>query len=232
MAIDPNAIGATTEPMLFEWTDRDTLLYALGVGAGIEDLSFTTENSHGITQQVLPTYAVICCTGFGAAAKVGTFNWAMLLHGSQGVRLHAPLPPGGKLSVVSEVADIQDKGEGKNAIVFLRARGSDPDSGTLVAETLRRLRRIAGAAPGCAGDPGPAARRPRRVSHPGRSAADLPALRRPQSPAQRPVVRQGNGRLPQADHAWSVHLRVLRPGVGRRTRRRRRQRRLLDRGAV
>ena len=71
MAIDPNAIGATTEPMLFEWTDRDTLLYALGVGAGTEDLSFTTENSHDIPQQVLPTYAVICCPAFGAAGKIG-----------------------------------------------------------------------------------------------------------------------------------------------------------------
>ena len=139
MAIDPKAVGATTEPMLFEWTDRDTLLYALGVGAGTEDLSFTTENSHGIDQQVLPTYAVICCPAFGAAAKVGSFNWAMLLHGSQGIRLHAPLPPAGKLSVVTEVADIQDKGEGKNAIIMLRARGSDPDTGTLVAETLTTL---------------------------------------------------------------------------------------------
>ena len=92
MAIDPKAVGATTEPMLFEWTDRDTLLYALGVGAGLEDLSFTTENSHGIDQQVLPTYAVICCPAFGAAGKVGSFNWAMLLYGSQGIRLHAPLP--------------------------------------------------------------------------------------------------------------------------------------------
>jgi acyl dehydratase len=139
MGIDPNAIGAVTEPMIFEWTDRDTMLYALGVGAGTEDLSFTTENSHGITQQVLPTYAVICCPAFGAAAKIGTFNWAMLLHGSQGIRLHAPLPPAGKLSVVSEVAGIQDKGEGKNAIIMLRARGSDPESGTLVAETLTTL---------------------------------------------------------------------------------------------
>jgi acyl dehydratase len=139
MAIDPNAIGATTEPMLFEWADRDTMLYALGVGAGTEDLSFTTENSHGIAQQVLPTYAVICCSAFAAGSKIGTFNWAMLLHGSQAVRLHAPLPAAGKLSVVSEVADIQDKGEGKNAIVMLRARGSDPDSGTPVAETLTTL---------------------------------------------------------------------------------------------
>ncbi|HJT92086.1 MAG TPA: dehydrogenase, partial [Mycobacterium sp.] len=55
MPIDPNAIGAKTDPQLFKWTDRDTLLYALGVGAGIDDLAFTTENSHDIEQQVLPT---------------------------------------------------------------------------------------------------------------------------------------------------------------------------------
>jgi acyl dehydratase len=139
VAIDPKAIGATTEPMLFTWTDRDTMLYALGVGAGVDDLSFTTENSHGITQQVLPTYAVICCPAFAAAGKIGTFNHAMLLHGSQGIRLHAPLPAAGKLSVVTEVTDIQDKGEGKNAVIVLRGRGTDPDSGTLVAETLTTL---------------------------------------------------------------------------------------------
>src|SRR3954454_8062777 len=139
MAIDPSAVGAVTKSRLFEWTDRDTLLYALGVGAGLDDLAFTTENSHDIPQQVLPTYAVICCPAFAAAGKVGTFNWAMLLHGSQGIRLHAPLPPAGKLSVVTEVADIQDKGEGKNAIIMLRGRGSDPDTGTLVAETLTTL---------------------------------------------------------------------------------------------
>src|SRR5246127_2210711 len=139
MAIDPSAVGAVTEPMLFEWTDRDTMLYALGVGCGLEDLSFTTDNSHAITQQVLPTYAVICCPAFGAAGKIGRFNWAMLLHGSQSVRLHAPLPVAGKLSVVSEGADLQDKGDGKNAIVVLRGRGPDPESGKLIAETLTTL---------------------------------------------------------------------------------------------
>ena len=82
MAIDPKAVGATTDPMLFEWTDRDTLLYALGVGCGTDDLSFTTENSHDITQQVLPTYAVIACPAFAAGALIGKFNWALLLHGS------------------------------------------------------------------------------------------------------------------------------------------------------
>lgn len=152
MAIDPTAIGAVTEPMAFEWTDRDTLLYALGVGAGVDDLSLTTENSYGITQQVLPTYAVISCPAFAAAAKVGTFNWAMLLHGSQAIRLHAPLPAAGKLSVVSEVADIQDKGEGKNAIIMLRARGSHPESGALIAETVTTL--VIRGAGGFGGEPG------------------------------------------------------------------------------
>ncbi|MFZ0833344.1 MAG: MaoC/PaaZ C-terminal domain-containing protein [Mycobacterium sp.] len=136
MPIDPDAIGAKTEPQLFTWTDRDTLLYALGVGAGIDDLAFTTENSHDTPQQVLPTYAVIACLPFAAAGKIGTFNFAMLLHGSQQIRLFAPLPPAGQLSVVAEVADIQDKGPGKNAVVMLKATGTDPETSQVVAETL------------------------------------------------------------------------------------------------
>ena len=96
MPLDPNAIGAKTEPQLFKWTDRDTMLYALGVGAGLDDLAFTTENSHDTPQQVLPTYAVIACLPFAAAAMIGSFNFAMLLHGSQGIRLFKPLPAGGQ----------------------------------------------------------------------------------------------------------------------------------------
>jgi acyl dehydratase len=136
MPINPNAIGEKTAAQPFEWTDRETLLYALGVGAGTADLAFTTENSHDIEQQVLPTYAVIACPAWGAGGLVGDFNWAMLLHGSQQIRLHAPLPASGKLNVSSEVADIQDKGEGKNAILVLKGTGTDPDTGELVAETV------------------------------------------------------------------------------------------------
>lgn len=139
MPIDPNAVGVTTPPQTFRWKDRDTLLYALGVGAGTADLAFTTENSHEIAQQVLPTYAVIACSPFAAAGSFGSFDFSRLLHGSQSIRLFAPLPAAGALSVVSEVADIQDKGEGKNAIVVLKATGSDPDTGAAVAETLTTL---------------------------------------------------------------------------------------------
>jgi acyl dehydratase len=195
MAIDPKAIGATTEPMLFEWTDRDTMLYALGVGAGTQDLSFTTENSHGITQQVLPTYAVICCPAFGAAAKIGTFNWAMLLHGSQGIRLHRPLPPAGKLSVVSEVADIQDKGEGKNAVIMLRGRGTDPDSGELVAETLTTL--VIRGEGGFGGEPG---QRPAAPEIPDREPdARIPLPTREDQPL---IYRLSGDRNPLHSDPW------------------------------
>lgn len=159
MAIDPNAIGAVTEPTLFEWTDRDTLLYALGVGAGTEDLSFTTENSHGITQQVLPTYAVICCPAFGAAAKIGTFNWAMLLHGSQTIRLHQPLQPAGKLSVVSEVADIRTRARARTRSSSCAAAAPTPTPGHW---SPKRSPRWSSAGPGASAESRVSAR-PRRT---------------------------------------------------------------------
>ncbi len=195
MAIDPHAVGAVTDPVLFEWTDRDTMLYALGVGAGTEDLSFTTENSHGISLQTLPTYAVICCPAFGAAGKIGTFNWAMLLHGSQGVRLHAPLPAAGKLSVVTEVADIQDKGEGKNAIVFLRGRGSDPDSGKLIAETMTTL--VIRGGGGFGGEPG---QRPSAPAIPDREPDARVAL--PTREDQPLIYRLSGDRNPLHSDPW------------------------------
>src|SRR5690349_17801032 len=116
MTLDPHSIGRRSQPRLIEWSDRDTLLYALGVGCGVDDLAFTTENSDGINQQVLPTFVVIACPSWGAVEMIGSFDMSKLLHGSQRIRLFAPLPPAGTLSVVSEVADIQDKGEGRNAI--------------------------------------------------------------------------------------------------------------------
>ncbi|MDT5009427.1 MAG: hypothetical protein QOH57_1044, partial [Mycobacterium sp.] len=76
---------------------------------------------------------------FGAIGKIGTFNFGMLLHGSQQVKLFKPLAPEGKLNVVSDVVDLQDKGEGKNAVVILRGRGTDPDTDELLAETVTTL---------------------------------------------------------------------------------------------
>ncbi|GAA5168546.1 3-hydroxyacyl-thioester dehydratase HtdY [Pseudonocardia eucalypti] len=158
MGINPNSVGATSGPVTQKWVDRDTLLYAVGVGAGLDELAFTTENSHGVDQQVLPTYAVIACGSLGAIGKVGDVNWGRLVHGSQSIRLHRPLPPAGELAVTSEVADIQDKGEGKNAIITITAKGVDPASGEVVAETSSTL--VIRGSGGFGGQPGKSPERP------------------------------------------------------------------------
>lgn len=137
MGINAAALGATAGPRLVTWTDRETLLYALGVGA--TEPALVTENSHDVPQQVLPTFAVIVAAARDVLPQLGEPNYGRLLHGSQEVRVHRPLPPAGSLSVVSEIADLQDKGPGKNAIVVLAGRGSDPATGELVAETLTTL---------------------------------------------------------------------------------------------
>lgn len=139
MAIDPNSVGTSRPPRRYTWTDRDTMLYALGVGADSSTLAFVTENSHDLPQRVLPTFGVIACDANPAVSLVGKVNFGLLVHGAQSVRLLRPLPPAGSLDVTSTVTDIQDKGEGKNAIVTLTGRGVDPDSGDLVVETTSTL---------------------------------------------------------------------------------------------
>jgi acyl dehydratase len=124
MAINHDAVGARSEPFTRRWTNKDALLYALGVGAGQADpsaeLTFTTENSRGVTQQVLPTYAVI--VGSGMVAALGSFNLAMLVHVGQSVELHRPLPAEGTLEGISEIVAIHDKGTA--AVVTIETRSA------------------------------------------------------------------------------------------------------------
>ena len=59
MPINPDAVGNTSEPSEISWTSKDSLLYALGVGAGATDptgfeLEFTTENTKDTPQKALP----------------------------------------------------------------------------------------------------------------------------------------------------------------------------------
>ena len=132
---------------------------------------------------------------------------------------------------VSEVVDIQDKGEGKNAIVVLKAHRHRP--GDAVRSSPRRsTTAVIRGEGGFGGQPGerpvapeiPEREPDAKVALPTREdqAAHLPAVRGPQSAAQRPVVRAEPRGFPEADPARAVHLRGRRSGAGRRTRRWRR----------
>src|ERR1700724_484361 len=115
MGLDHSLVGVPSEPHLRSWDSKDALLYAVGVGAGLGDplaeLEFTTENSEGIDQKVLPTYAVLIAQG-RTSGSLGDFDRAMLVHAEQAVELHRPLPVAGTVRTTSTVAGIYDKGSG------------------------------------------------------------------------------------------------------------------------
>jgi acyl dehydratase len=113
MPINHDVVGATGEPTEHSWTSKDGLLYALGVGAGTDELAFTTENSIDLPQRVLPTMGVVLgMTAMNAVRHIGEFNPAMLVHGEQGITLHREVPVEGTLVGTSRIAGIYDKGSG------------------------------------------------------------------------------------------------------------------------
>ena len=98
MPINPDAAGSVGQPAEFSWTSDDSLLYAMGVGAGVSDptgfeLEFTTENSNDVTQRALPTQVVVMSGG--STPGFGDFNPVYLLHAEQAITLHQPVPAAG-----------------------------------------------------------------------------------------------------------------------------------------
>jgi acyl dehydratase len=113
MPLDHSLVGVPAEPQERSWTSSDALLYAVGVGAGLGDplqeLQFTTENSEGVPQQVLPTFGVLVAQPRGGGRSLGDFDRAQLVHAEQAFELHRPLPVAGTARVVTTVTGIYDK---------------------------------------------------------------------------------------------------------------------------
>jgi acyl dehydratase len=120
MGLDHSLVGVPSEPQPRSWDSKDALLYAVGVGAGLGDplqeLEFTTENSEGIEQKVLPTYAVLIAQA-RPGRSLGDFDRAMLVHAEQAFELHRPLPVTGTVRTTATVTGIYDKGSGALAVI-------------------------------------------------------------------------------------------------------------------
>jgi acyl dehydratase len=134
MGLNLDAVGTTSDPSERSWDSKDALLYALGVGAGALDptgfeLEFTTENSDGVTQRVLPTFTTIVGQGGGGRSSLGDFDPAMLVHGEQSIRLHGEIPAAGTLSTTTTVAGMYDKGSA--GLVVLQSESRHAGSGEL-----------------------------------------------------------------------------------------------------
>jgi acyl dehydratase len=125
--IDPdNAIGAHVGEVSFSWTSSDVLLYHLAIGAGSRPgdhvdpaaLRWTTD---GAGLQVLPSFGVVVPTFHMTdppplALPGCDINLSQVVHGSQAITLHAPLPTTGAATVRTTLTDVWDKG--KAAVIW------------------------------------------------------------------------------------------------------------------
>ncbi|MEX0617262.1 MAG: MaoC/PaaZ C-terminal domain-containing protein [Candidatus Woykebacteria bacterium] len=128
MALDLSAVGKELPPATYEYTDRDVILYALGVGATARDLAFVYERGGLLA---LPTFGVV--PAFSALTSLGTvleFNPLSLLHGEQRIELHGQIPTSGVLTTQGRITGIYDKRRG--ALVVIDADTKDAEGRTLV----------------------------------------------------------------------------------------------------
>jgi acyl dehydratase len=113
MAINPDVVGERTEALPYTYSEDDTILYALGLGAGVDQLDYVYEKN----LKAFPTYAVIvpepAMIVLGEKVKP---NLAALLHGEQGLVVHKPIPPSGTFFTSGVCTSIYDKGD-KGAVL-------------------------------------------------------------------------------------------------------------------
>ncbi len=128
-------VGLASDPVQSEWGSTESIIYALGVGAGAgqEDLPFVTENSTDLPQQALPTQAVIVGQRASVYRSLPRMDWTKVIHVEQTIEMFSTLPAAGRLINVARVAAVWDKG--KAAMLVTECDGTDVDSGDLLMRT-------------------------------------------------------------------------------------------------
>ncbi|XP_067642418.1 peroxisomal multifunctional enzyme type 2-like [Eurosta solidaginis] len=124
----------------FQYTSREVILYALGVGASIKnpnDLKFLYENHADFS--IIPTFFVLPGifmtmqkSILGAALPTsGKVELSQILHGEQYLEICGNLPTSGTLTTTGKVFDVMDKGSG--AVVVVNSETFD-ESGQLLVK--------------------------------------------------------------------------------------------------
>ncbi|MBB3664991.1 MULTISPECIES: MaoC/PaaZ C-terminal domain-containing protein [Prauserella salsuginis group] len=134
MPIDPDrAIGADLGETTFSWGVSDVLLYHLALGAGSaptepRELRYATERD----LQVLPTFATVAATIRATEPPAVRFpgidiDLAKVVHGTQQVVAHRPLPVSGTATAHSRIADVLDKGKAAVIVQETEVTGESGD---------------------------------------------------------------------------------------------------------
>ncbi len=135
LALPPRETSAQHAP-------RDVILYALGVGVGIDaptdadTLKFAYEKDLA----VLPTMGtVLAWPGFWMMDPKYGIDWKRVLHAEESLEVHGPLPTEGHVRGVLRMEDVFDKGADKGALLLTRRDLFEVKSGRLLATERRTL---------------------------------------------------------------------------------------------
>jgi len=118
MAIDYDQLmQLKSEGVEFAYAERETMLYALGIGFGRDplnerELPFVYENG----LRAVPTMATVFAWGHSPIARSGV-NFLLLVHGEQRLTTHKPLPPYGEIIADERIVGAWDKGKDKGALI-------------------------------------------------------------------------------------------------------------------
>lgn len=107
------------------YSQRDTILHALSVGAGIALDNGSRDSGlpdlpyiYGPTLAVLPTLAtVLACNPLWLRNPALDVDWRQVVHGEQFLTMHQPLPAEGEVVGRSRVDEVYDKGPGRGAVL-------------------------------------------------------------------------------------------------------------------
>lgn len=150
MPITLDAIGKEIPPSTFEYDERDVMLYAVGVGAGPDELQYVYEQG----LKVIPTFGVVpAFPALMGLTSVMQFNPVMLLHGEQRIEIKNPFPTKSKVTTTGVVKSIWDKGSG--AVIEIEAETKDEKGQLLCVNTFGAFVRGEGGFGGERGPSGP-----------------------------------------------------------------------------
>jgi NAD(P)-dependent dehydrogenase (short-subunit alcohol dehydrogenase family)/acyl dehydratase/putative sterol carrier protein len=118
MALNLDSIGKKIGPVTKDYDWKDVVLYALGVGAGFDDLDYCYETR----LKVVPSFSIGAVFDFLAQVGLSSnADLAGILHGEQDIIFHNPIPTEGRLSTEGAITHIYDKGADKGALVVAEA---------------------------------------------------------------------------------------------------------------
>jgi NAD(P)-dependent dehydrogenase (short-subunit alcohol dehydrogenase family)/acyl dehydratase/putative sterol carrier protein len=141
MALNREAIGKKIGPITKEYTWKDVVLYALGVGAGFQEIEYCYEKH----LKVLPSFAIATLYDImPEVAVMSNVNLAGILHGEQELVFHNPIPTAGTLSTVGKISQYYDKGADKGALIMVETETHHANGQKLFSGTATVFSRMDG----------------------------------------------------------------------------------------